>query len=131
MTGVSGRGTSRIRHGLRAAACVIAVAVAACWTGDSNGVTPPSGVIGITPGGSSGSSGGNVSGLYRLQTLRDSTLPLVIFYDSTTGVDDTVFSATFDSSSLSLNSDTSAEEVDFLTVHDVRTDADSSVNRLE
>jgi hypothetical protein len=131
MTGVSGRGTSRIRHGLRAAACVIAVAAAACWTGDNNGVTPPSGVIGITPGGSSGSSGGDVTGFYELQTLRDTAVPAAIFYDSATSVDDTVFAVTYDSSSISLNTDTTAVEIDFLTIRDIRQSADSDVNRME
>jgi hypothetical protein len=131
MTGVSGRGMSRIRHGLRAAACVLAVTAAACWTADNNGVTPPSGVIGITPGGSTGTSGGDVSGFYELQTLRDTAVPALIFYDSATSVDDTVFAATYDSSSISLNSDTTAVEIDFLTIRDIRESADSDVNRLE
>jgi hypothetical protein len=122
---------SRIRHGLRAAACVLAVAVAACWTADNNGVTPPSGVIGITPGGSTGSSGGNVAGFYELQTLRDTALPALIFYDSATSVDDTVFAVTYDSSSISLNTDTTAVEIDFLTIRDIRESADSDVNRTE
>jgi hypothetical protein len=131
MTGVSGRGMSRIRHGLRAAACIGAVAAAACWTADNNGVTPPSGVIGISPGGSSGSSGGNVSGLYRLETLRDTAVPALIFYDSAASVDDTVFAVTYDSSSISLNTDTTAVEIDFLTIRDIRQSADSDVNRME
>jgi hypothetical protein len=132
MTGVSARGMSRIRHGLRAAACGLAVAAAACWTADNNGVTPPSGVIGITPGGSSGgSTGGNVSGLYKLQTLRDTAVPALIFYDSASSVDDTIFAVTYDSSSISLNSDTTAVEIDFLTIRDIRQSADSDVNRME
>lgn len=132
MTAVSGRGNSRIRHGLgRAVACVFAVTVAACWTADNRGVTPPSGVIGIVPGGSSGSNGGALTGLYTLQTLRDTAVPALIFYDSTKGVDDTVFAATYDSSSISLNTDTSAVEIDFLTVRDIRVGADSAVNRME
>jgi hypothetical protein len=131
MIGVSGRGTSRIRHGLRAAACVLAVVVAACWTGDNNGVTPPSGIIGISPGGSTGSSGGDVSGLYKLQTLRDTAVPALIFYDSATSVDDTVFAVTYDSSSISLNTDTTVVEIDFLTIRDIRESADSDVNRME
>jgi hypothetical protein len=131
MTGVSGRGMSRIRHGLRAAACLLGVAAAACWTSDNNGVAPPSGVIGVTPGGSSGSSGGNVSGLYRLQTLRDTAVPALIFYDSASSVDDTVFAVTYDSSSISLNTDTTAVEIDFLTIRDIRQSADSDVNRME
>lgn len=132
MTGASGRATSRIRHGLgRAVACVFAVGVVACFTSENRGVTPPTGVIGISPGGSPGTGGGNVSGLYRLRTLRDTAVPAVIFYDSSTGVDDTVFAVSFDSSSLSLNTDTSATEVDFLTIRDIRIDADSDVNRTE
>jgi hypothetical protein len=131
MIGVSGRGMSRIRHGLRAAACLLAIAAAACWTADNNGVTPPSGVIGINPGGSSGSTGGNVSGLYRLETLRDTAVPALIFYDSASSVDDTIFAVTYDSSSISLNSDTTAVEIDFLTIRDIRQSADSNVNRME
>ncbi len=131
MTGVSGRGMSRIRHGLRAAACILAVATAACWTADNNGVTPPSGVIGTTPGGSGNSSGGNVSGLYRLETLRDTAVPALIFYDSASSVDDTIFAVTYDSSSISLNTDTTAVEIDFLTIRDIRQSADSDVNRME
>ena len=131
MTGVSGRGMSRIRHGLRAAACILAVAAAACWTADNNGVTPPNGVIGITPGGSSGSSGGDVSGLYRLETLRDTAVPALIFYDSASSVDDTIFAVSYDSSSISLNTDTTAVEIDFLTIRDIRQSADSDVNRME
>jgi hypothetical protein len=132
MTRVWGRGNSRIRHGLgRAVACVFALTVAACWTADNRGVTPPSGVIGIVPGGSSGSTGGAVTGLYTLQTLRDTAVPALIFYDSTTGVDDTVFAVTYDSSSISLNTDTSAMEIDFLTIRDIRVGADSAVNRME
>lgn len=131
MTGVSGRGMSRIRHGLRAAACILAVATAACWTAENNGVTPPSGVIGITPGGSNGSSGGNVSGLYRLETLRDTAVPALIFYDSASSVDDTIFAVTYDSSTISLNTDTTAVEIDFLTIRDIRQSADSDVNRME
>lgn len=131
MIGVSGRRMSRIRHGLRAAACILAVAAAACWTADNNGVTPPNGVIGITPGGSSGSSGGNVSGLYRLETLRDTAVPALIFYDSASSVDDTIFAVTYDSSSISLNTDTTAVEIDFLTIRDIRQSADSDVNRME
>jgi hypothetical protein len=132
MTGASGRGISRIRHGLgRALACVLAVVVVACWTSDNRGVTPPSGVIGITPGGSTGTGSGNFAGFYTLQTLRDTIVPAVIFYDSTLGVDDTVFAVSFDSSFISLNTDTSASEIDFLTIRDIRTDADSDVNRTE
>ncbi|MFI5249945.1 MAG: hypothetical protein ACHQTF_08240 [Gemmatimonadales bacterium] len=131
MTGVSGRGMSRIRHGLRAAACILAVASAACWTADNNGVTPPNGVIGITPGGSGGSTGGDVSGLYRLETLRDTAVPALIFYDSASSVDDTIFAVTYDSSSISLNTDTTAVEIDFLTIRDIRQSADSDVNRME
>jgi hypothetical protein len=121
----------RIRHGLRATACVLAVAAAACWTADNNGVTPPSGVIGVTPGGSTGSTGGNASGLYRLETLRDTAVPALIFYDSASSVDDTVFAVTYDSSSISLNADTTAVEIDFLTLRDIRESADSDVNRTE
>jgi len=130
MTGGSRRGHSRIRQGLgRAVAVALAIGTVACFTSDNRGLTPPSGVIGITPGGSSGSSGGSVPGLYTLQSLRDTVVPALIFYDSTTGVDDTVFAATFDSSWISLNTDTSAREIDFLTIRDIRTDADSDVNR--
>lgn len=132
MTGASGRGISRIRHGLgRAVACVLGVVVVACYTSENRGLTPPTGVIGISPGGSKGSGGGNVAGLYTLRTLRDTAVPAVIFYDSSTGVDDTVLAVSFDSSSLSLNTDTSAMEVDFLTIRDIRVDVDSDVNRKE
>jgi hypothetical protein len=130
MTHLWDGGQLRPRQGLfRAAACLMALAAAACFTSSDRGTSPPTGVIGILPGGSKGSNGGNFDGTYRLQTAHGIPVPALLFYDSTLGTNDTVFSASFDSSFISLNTDNSAREVDFLTVRDIRTDGDSDVNR--
>lgn len=130
MIGLSDRGDAWIRHGIgRATLCVLAVAAVACFGGSNNGETPPTGVFGVVGGGTSGSSGGNFQGTYRLLTAHGVITPAQIFYDSTTGAADTVFAATFDSSFISLNSDSSAREIDYLTMRDIRTDGDSNVNR--
>ncbi len=123
-------GRSRPRSGrIRAAGLLLALAATACFTSSDRNATPPTGVIGIAPGGGTGSSSGSFDGTYRLQTVRGLAVPALIFYDSTQGVDDTVFAASFDSSFISLNSDNSAREIDFLTFRDIRIDGDSDVDR--
>lgn len=127
MTRVSVRRRPRLHPGLGlVAVCVLASRLAGCYSAQDLGITQPSGVIGIVSGGGSG-SGGTLAGTYRLHTFRGSAPPLIIFYDSTVGVHDSLFSASFDSSFISLNSDSSVRQLDYLTVRDIRTD--SSVNR--
>lgn len=132
MTGDSDRRGARIPPGLgRAAIGLFALAAVACGPGVSKNATAPSGVFGVVGGGGSGSSGSDFRGTYRLQTAGGVTVPTQIFYDSTLGASDTVFAASFDSSFISLNTDSSAREIDYLTFRDIRTDADSDVHRIE
>jgi hypothetical protein len=132
MTGDSDRRAARIPPGMgRATIALLAIAAAACFSGTNTDATAPSGVFGDLGGGTSGSNGGNITGTYRLQTAGGLTVPTRIFYDSTTGAVDTVFAASFDSSFISLNTDSSAREIDYLTIRDIRPPGDSNVNRTE
>lgn len=132
MTGDTDRRGARIPPGIGPAVIgLLALAAVACGPGVSKDTTAPSGVFGIVGGGASGSSGGDFRGTYRLQTVGGLTVPAQIFYDSTLGAEDTVFAATFDSSFISLNTDSSAREIDYLTFRDIRTDGDSNVHRIE
>lgn len=133
MRGVLERDSAgRARAAIAGVAVVLAVAAAACFTGtDKNGSTP-TGVIGPTGGGGS-SGGGNgalYNGTYLLQDVDDSTLPFQLAFDSVSGGDTTrSFRAWMDSSRLYLNSDSTAEETDYLSILDVRSAPDSSYNR--
>lgn len=133
MTAVSERDTTRSSRTIsRCLAMALALAVAACFTGANNGATTPTGVIGPTGGGGStgGGSGALYKGTYRLQNVDDSVLPFQLAYDSTAGGDSSrAFQAWIDSATLYLNSDSSAEETDYLTIRDVRNAPDSSFNR--
>jgi hypothetical protein len=132
MTGDSDRRGARIRPGIgRAVIGLLVLAALACGPGVSKNATAPSGVFGVLGGGTPGSNGGNITGTYRLQTAGGRTVPTRIFYDSTTGAVDTVFAASFDSSFISLNTDSSAREIDYLTIRDIRPPGDSNVNRTE
>lgn len=130
MTSDSGRQAAgrRRRTVLVTVGGLVAVA-AACFSGTSKDATAPSGAFGIQGGGTGGSSGASFQGTYRLLTVSGQTVPAQLFYDSTTGAADTIFAATFDSSFISLNSDSSAREIDYLTFRDIR--SDSAVHRIE
>src|SRR5581483_4902969 len=131
MTPAFGRNLARA-----CAAAAVALAVGACFTGESKSTTQPTGVVGPTGGtGGGGGGGAAYSGSYRLQNVNDSTVPHVLASDSTEGVGsigDTirVFQASIDSSFLYLNSDTTAEQIDYLTIRDARTATDSSFNHV-
>ncbi|GEM_PF-3043851 len=122
-----------------AALGALVLAVFACFSGSSRNVSQPTGPTGIGGGGGGGTGGGggggaSYAGTYRLQTINDSTLPFVLAHDSASGIGpkgDTirVFKASFDSSFISLNSDTTAREIDYLTISDDRTASDSSFQR--
>jgi hypothetical protein len=94
-------------------------------------VTAPTGVIGPRGGGGSNTSGGSsYAGTYRLTAVNDSSLPHQLFYDSASGTGSSgdttrVFQAIMDSSVLSLNTDSTAVEYDYVTIRDDRT-ADTS-----
>lgn len=115
----------------RLAAVALLVTAAACFTGENKNAQTPTGVIGPTGGGSQGGGGGALyAGSYALQDVNDSTLPFQLAYDSVSGGDTTrAFQAWIDSSKLYLNTDSTAEEMDYLTIRDVRTATDSSFNR--
>jgi len=113
----------------------LALTVAACFTASSRDVTQPTGVIGIKGGGGGGGGGSTYNGSYRLQTVNDSAVPFKLADDSASGTggsgDTTrVFIASIDSSLLYLNTDTSAKEIDYLTIRDARTATDSSFDRI-
>jgi hypothetical protein len=118
-------------------AAVALLVTAACFTSQNKNATLPTGVIGPTGGGTTGGGGGNGAqwkGTYHLQDVNDSTLPVRLANDSVSGVgsigDTTrVFQASIDSAILVLNSDSSAEERDYLTIRDARSATDSSFNR--
>lgn len=112
-------------------AAVALLVTAACFTAENKNSQTPTGVIGPTGGGTTGGGGGALyAGSYALQDVNDSTLPFQLAYDSVTGGDTTrAFQAWIDSSKLYLNTDSSAEEMDYLTIRDVRTATDSSFNR--
>ncbi len=115
----------------RVAAVALLVTAVGCFTGQNKNETSPTGVIGPTGGG--GSTGGGTTlyaGSYALQNVDDSTLPFQLAYDSVSNVDSTrVFQAFIDSAKLYLNTDSSAQEMDYLSIHDVRTATDSSFVR--
>jgi hypothetical protein len=113
------------------AAAILLCAGAACFNGQSTNEQAPTGVIGPTGGGGTSGGGGTLyAGTYSLQDVDDSTLPFQLAYDSAVGGDTSrVFQAWIDSSTIYLNNDSSAEEMDYLTIRDVRTATDSSFNR--
>ncbi len=116
----------------RLAAVALLVTAVACFTAENKNETAPTGVIGPTGGGGTNGGGGGAlyAGSYALQDVNDSTVPYQLAYDSVTGPDTMrVFQAYIDSSKLYLNTDSSAEEMDYLTIRDVRTATDSSFNR--
>jgi hypothetical protein len=135
MTPVSERDSARARGGMRRfATFALALAVAACFSGVDKNATQPTGVIGPTGTGGGGSGGIEDQGSYSLSMVNDSAVPFTLANDSVSGVgtngDTTrVFIAAIDSSFLYLNSDTTAEEIDYLTIRDARTAVDSSFNR--
>lgn len=112
-------------------------ALAACVSdGTPTGATPPSGITGVgggTAGGGGSSGGGSSPGLYTLVSVNDTVPPVLMFYDSSTGTDTTaVFSGTLDSSFISLNTNGSATEWDYLTAYELRESSrpgDSSFSR--
>ncbi len=117
----------------RLAAVALLVTAVACFTAENKNESAPTGVIGPTGGGGTNGGGGGAlyAGSYALQDVDDSTLPFQLAYDSVSNTDSTrVFQAFIDSSKLFLNTDSSAEEMDYLTIRDVRTAADSNFNRV-
>jgi hypothetical protein len=112
-------------------------ALAACVSdGVATGATPPSGITGVgggTAGGGGSSGGGSTPGLYTLVSVNDTVPPVLMFYDSSTGTDTTaVFAGTLDSSFISLNTDGSATEWDYLSAYELRESSrpgDSSFSR--
>ncbi len=103
-------------------------ALAACSSdGSPTGAIPPSGVTGVGGGtqGGGGGSGSGSSGMYTLVSVNDSSPPVQLFYDSasgngTNGDTTTVFAGTLDSSFISLNTNGTAKEFDYLQVYEVR-----------
>jgi hypothetical protein len=111
-------------------------ALAACVSdGTPTGLTPPSGVTGVGGGngGGGGGGGGGDAGMYTLATVNDTAPPVELFYDSVSGGDTTtVFAATIDSSFISLNTNSTAIEWDYLSAYEVRESTlpgDSSFSR--
>jgi hypothetical protein len=136
MTATSERGHARLRTaGFRIAPFALVLAVA-CVGGVDRSTIAPTGVLGPTGGGGGGSSGGSATyaGLYKLQTVNDTVVPDTLAKDSASGtgsIGDTtrVFVAVIDSSIISLNSDSSAQQFDYVSIRDTRTASDSSFNR--
>jgi hypothetical protein len=132
MTVVSERDSARASGAVhRLVAVALLLIVPACIKGSNTNAAPPTGVIGPTGGGGTNSGGGApYAGTYMLQDVNDSTLPFQLAYDSVTGLDTMrVFQAWIDSSFISLNDDSTAQEMDYLEIRDVRTATDSSFNR--
>jgi hypothetical protein len=131
MTVVSERNPARASGAVhRLLAVALLLTASACLRGSSTNATTPTGVIGPTGGGGTSSGGSPYAGLYTLQDVDDSTLPFQLAYDSVTGADTMrVFQAWIDSSFISLNDDSTAVEMDYLEIRDVRTATDSSFNR--
>lgn len=132
MTVVSERDSARSPGAVyRLVAVALLLTASACLRGSNSNSNTPTGVIGPTGGGSNNTGGGSpYAGTYMLTSVNDSTLPFQLAYDSVTSTDSMrVFQAWIDSSFISLNSDSSAEEMDYLEIRDVRTATDSSFNR--
>jgi hypothetical protein len=133
MTVVNERNSARAFSAVhRLAAITVLLVVAACFSGANTNAPTLTGVIG--PGGNGGDSnssgGAPYAGTYTLQDVNDSVLPVQLAYDSVTGADTMrVFQAWIDSSIMSLNDDSTADEMDYLEIRDVRSAADSSFNR--
>jgi hypothetical protein len=132
MTVVSERGSARASGAAcRLVAVALLLTLSACLRGSNTNSGTPTGVIGPTGGGGNNGGGGSpYAGTYQLTSVNDSGLPFQLAYDSVTGLDTMrVFQAWIDSSFISLNEDSTAVEMDYLEIRDVRTATDSSFNR--
>ncbi len=117
---------ARARLGLGSALTI----AAACSSGTATNRVPPTGVLGVVGGGAGGNSGGGGGGsgsvvaLYALSTIRGSAPPVRLASDSVSTTDSvSVFRAWVDSSLISLNTDTTATEIDYVAIHEQRTGA--------
>jgi hypothetical protein len=124
----------RVRAHVCAGVAAIVATASACTGGTATNAPPPTGVFGLTggsgtgtggTGGNSGSSGGiDVVATYRLRTVNGSALPARLVDDSVVTTDSThIFRAWLDSAFISLNTDTTAIVVNFLSLFETRTGA--------
>lgn len=104
-------------------------AMATACTSTATNATPPTGVFGLFggsgsgTGGSGGGSGGiDVVATYTLKTVNGSALPALLVDDSVVTTDSThIFRAWLDSALISLNTDTTAIAINFVSLFETRT----------
>jgi len=112
-----------------------ALVTTACITSADRNATIPSGVINISGGGGGSNNTSTSAGTYKLYTVNDTAPPLLVAYDSATGIgsigDTTrVFSGYIDSAYLYLNTDLTAAQIVYRHIRDTRTATDSSFDRV-
>ncbi len=123
----------RMRAHIGVGVAAIAALAAACTGGTATNATPPTGILGLTGGsgsgtggssGSGGSGGTDVVATYTLATVNGSALPALLVDDSVANTDSThIFRAWLDSAFISLNTDTTAIAVNFLSLYETRAGA--------
>jgi len=118
----------RMRAHIAVGVAAIAAMATACTSTTTN-TTPPTGIFGLTggsgsgTGGSGGGSGGiDVVATYTLKTVNGSALPALLVDDSVVTTDSMhIFRAWLDSALISLNSDTTAIAINFVSLFETRT----------
>ena len=117
---------STIRRALlRIAALALPALAVACLSGHDNPAANIGQIIGPdSTGGTSGTSGGNVAGFYRLSTFNGASLPdTVVKVDTLSPDSDRVIIAVLDSAVLQLDTDSTVFENDYFQLTDIRATA--------
>ena len=121
---------STIRRALmRVAALALPAMAAACLSGHDNPASGIGQIIGPDSQGSTttGGSGGNVAGIYKLSTFNGASLPdTIVKVDTLSPDSDRVIIAILDSAKLQLDTDSLAFENDFFQLTDIRATAGST-----